>query len=153
MPPFTSCVTLGKLLNFSELRFHSLCILCVSHCWRSEPLSSPPSISDPSPTHLHLITPSLRLLESFASNAVFPSSWLLGFIRISCLAESGGTATADQGIGNLGGTAKTGTLFNRYNANAALWCWSCCCELGIDLRKAGEPWLQSSHVTGSREES
>ena len=29
----------------------------------------------------------------------------------------------------------------------------CCCELGIDLRKAREPWLQSSHITGSREKS
>lgn len=44
---FISCVTLSKLLNFWEPHFHSLCILCVPHFWKSESLTSPHSISDP----------------------------------------------------------------------------------------------------------
>lgn len=34
------CMTLGKLLNFSEPHFHSLCIIYVPHCWKS--VSPPP---------------------------------------------------------------------------------------------------------------
>lgn len=112
----------------------SLIFILCTHYWKFEALTSPCSIPDPHDTQA-------EDFREFFFKCCFPTILASGgFIWISCLAESGGAAPAAQGKGNVEGRAKTGPT--------AL----CCCKLGIDPRKAGEPWLQSSHITGSREQ-
>lgn len=111
----------------ADIKCEKLDFLCsinpCTHCWKSECLTRPHSISDPclalTPFQT-LIIPRLRILENFVPH-VFLSFWLLGFVWISRLTVCGGADTSDQGMENLGEEAKTSTLFNRRNANTALW--------------------------------
>lgn len=107
-------------------------ILC-THCWKSEALTSSHFIPDPHDTQA-------EDFGEFYFKCYFPIilasgiylNHLLGWVWRISRCCSGQREIED-----------------RYHADAAL----CCCELGINLRKAREPWLQSSHITGSREKS
>lgn len=115
----------------------SLIFILCTHCWKFETLTSPHSIPDPHDTQA-------EDFGEFYFKCCFPIilasgvylNQLLGWVwRISHCCS--------------GQRERWRESEDRYNVDAAL----CCCELGIDLRKAGEPWLQSSHITGSREKS